>query len=382
MKIYKKGNYILFDDGVILNMEHANQTMLNKDSINGSSYAFHSDNLGTINIQFADIRDEFGVAYASISAFDTIIFDATGFSSAGGGSSATFLSVANFSALPDPTPLTGKVYFVSAKQGTYLFGTLKPKGLYYSNGVSWEFRGEPEFATQIDVDAGTISEKWVSPLTFANASKWSNYETSTLLNARDTANRNTDNHTNGTTNKVYTTVEKTKLASLNAELLSFTELTATALVTHTVTTSATATAINLNSDATNRFAKVVFIAPPSGQVSVNINFDAILTNSATNLRIGLHDSSTATTTPTNGWFRVNGDDDGASNGYSAEFILTGLTAGTSYTRYFVATCNYGSTLIRASSSQTGVFAISDLPQPLRIKVEDLGTITILSNPNS
>ena len=82
MKIYKKGNYILFDNGVILNMEHANQTMLNKDSINGSSYTFHSDNLGTINVEFADITDEFGVAYASISAFDEIIFDATGFSSA------------------------------------------------------------------------------------------------------------------------------------------------------------------------------------------------------------------------------------------------------------------------------------------------------------
>jgi len=36
MKIYKKGNYILFDDGVILNMEHANQTMLNKDSTIGN----------------------------------------------------------------------------------------------------------------------------------------------------------------------------------------------------------------------------------------------------------------------------------------------------------------------------------------------------------
>ena len=257
MKIYKKGNYILFDDGVILNMEHANQTMLNKDSINGSSYTFYSDNLGNIKVDFTDIQDEFGNDYASISAFDEIIFDATGFNTAGGGSSA-----------------------------------------------------------------------------------------------------------------------------VNPKLLALTELSATALVTHTVTTSSTATAINLNSDATNRFAKVVFIAPPSGQVSVNINFDAVLTNSATNLRIGLHNSSTATTTPTNGWFRVNGDDDGASNGYSAEFILTGLTAGTSYTRYFVATCNYGSTLIRASSSQTGVFAITDLPQPLRIKVEDLGTITILSNPNS
>jgi len=42
--------------------------------------------------------------------------------------------------------------------------------------------------------------------------------------------------------------------------------------------------------------------------------------------------------------------------------------------------NYSSTLIRASRAQTGVFAVSDLPQPLRIKVKDLGNITILSNP--
>jgi len=168
----------------------------------------------------------------------------------------------------------------------------------------------------------------------------------------------------------------------SSNTLALTELTATALVTHTVTTSATATAINLDSDATNRFAKAVFVAPPSGQVSIKMNFDAILTNSATNLRIGLHNSSTATTTPTNGWFRVNGDDDASSNGYSAEFILTGLTSGTSYTRYFVATSDYASTFIRASSAQTGVFSVSDKPQPLRIKVEDLGAITILSNPNS
>jgi len=171
-------------------------------------------------------------------------------------------------------------------------------------------------------------------------------------------------------------------ASTSSRLLAFTELNATALVTHTVTTSATATAINLNSDGTDRFAKVVFVAPASGQVSVKIDFDAVLTNASTNLRIGLHNSSTATTTPINGWFRVNGDDDGASNGYTAEFILTGLTPAASYTRYFLATSNYGSTLIRASSSQTGVFAVSDLPQPLRIKVEDLGSITISTNPNS
>jgi len=168
----------------------------------------------------------------------------------------------------------------------------------------------------------------------------------------------------------------------SSALIAMTELRATTLVTHTVVTSLTATAINLNSDGTNRFAKVVFIAPESGKVSIKMYFDAILTNSATNLRIGLHNLSTSTTTPTNGWFRVNGDDDGASNGYSAEFILTGLTAGNTHTRYFVACSDFASAFIRASSQQAGVFSVSDLPQSLKIKVEDLGSITILSNPNS
>ena len=165
-------------------------------------------------------------------------------------------------------------------------------------------------------------------------------------------------------------------------LIAMTELKATALVSHTVVVSLTATAINLNSDGTNRFAKVVFVAPTSGQVSVKMEFDAILTNSATNLRVGLHNSSIATTTPTNGWFRVNGDDDASSNGYTAEFILTGLTVGTIYTRYFIACSDFSTTLIRASTQQVGAFTVSDLPQPLRIKVEDLGSITILSNPSS
>jgi len=48
------------------------------------------------------------------------------------------------------------------------------------------------------------------------ASALINFETSTQLNARDTANRNTDNHTNGTTNKVFTATEKTKLGNIES----------------------------------------------------------------------------------------------------------------------------------------------------------------------
>jgi len=42
----------------------------------------------------------------------------------------------------------------------------------------------------------------------------SNTESSTQLDARDTANRNADNHTDGTTNGVYTLAERTKLAGV------------------------------------------------------------------------------------------------------------------------------------------------------------------------
>lgn len=41
-----------------------------------------------------------------------------------------------------------------------------------------------------------------------------NFETSTQLDDRDTSNRNTDNHTSGTTNKVFTATEQTKLAGV------------------------------------------------------------------------------------------------------------------------------------------------------------------------
>ena len=43
-----------------------------------------------------------------------------------------------------------------------------------------------------------------------------NFETTTQLNSRDTANRNTDNHVSGTTNKVYTATEQTKLSGIEA----------------------------------------------------------------------------------------------------------------------------------------------------------------------
>lgn len=86
--------------------------------------------------------------------------------------------VANYSALPSPAAVSGKFYWCSASEGTKFIGilwggTYYPAGQYYSNGVSWEYMDTPSQATQAEVDAGTVTNKWVSPETFQNASRWS-----------------------------------------------------------------------------------------------------------------------------------------------------------------------------------------------------------------
>lgn len=78
--------------------------------------------------------------------------------------------VANYSALPAVGTVTGKFYWCSASQGTYwlpgsLGGTYYSAGLYYSNGVTWEFLDVPYQATQATVNTGTNTDQFVTPAT-------------------------------------------------------------------------------------------------------------------------------------------------------------------------------------------------------------------------
>lgn len=82
--------------------------------------------------------------------------------------------VANYSALPSPASVAGNFYWVSASQGTSwlpgsLGGTYYPKGVYYSNGVSWEYIETPYQATQAEVNTGTDTNKFVTPATLSNS---------------------------------------------------------------------------------------------------------------------------------------------------------------------------------------------------------------------
>lgn len=82
--------------------------------------------------------------------------------------------VANYSALPAVGTVTGEFYWCSASQGTSwlpgsLGGTYYNKGLYYSNGVSWEYIDTPYQATQATVNTGTNTDQFVTPATLTNA---------------------------------------------------------------------------------------------------------------------------------------------------------------------------------------------------------------------
>lgn len=83
-------------------------------------------------------------------------------------------SVANYSALPDPTTVPGEMYIAENGQGTQwlwgsLGGTYYPEGVYYSNGVKWVYQKSAYQATQMEVDAGLNTDKFVTPSTLSES---------------------------------------------------------------------------------------------------------------------------------------------------------------------------------------------------------------------
>lgn len=176
MKIYKKGNYIyIVDNNGDIKQDHANEVKVTKSNVSNEKYTIYSDDLGLNEVEFSEIKKEDGNAYASVSAWELWYAENTGFNPASGGSGAGTVinTVSNFASLPDATSSANDFYWVSSSQGYRILGTYKANGLYYSNGTSWEFIDAPTTATQIEVDAGTLTEKYLTPSTFENASKWS-----------------------------------------------------------------------------------------------------------------------------------------------------------------------------------------------------------------
>jgi hypothetical protein len=68
----------------------------------------------------------------------------------GGGGSSDFITgktVANYAALPDPTLNVDKLAIALASQGVWLIN-YKAKGLYFSDGATWEYQGDYELTDE------------------------------------------------------------------------------------------------------------------------------------------------------------------------------------------------------------------------------------------
>ena len=178
MKIYKKGNYIyLVNASGDIKQDHANEVKITKTNVSNETYSIYSDDLGVNYVTFSELTQENGSAYASVGAWELWYAENTGFNPASGGSGAGTVinTVSNYASLPDPTLASNDFYWVSSTQGYRILGTYKSNGLYYSNGTSWEYIDAPTTATQNEVNTGTLTDKYLTPSTFENATKWTNY---------------------------------------------------------------------------------------------------------------------------------------------------------------------------------------------------------------
>lgn len=96
----------------------------------------------------------------------------------GGSGNVDIIHVLNFSALPDPTTVSlYDVYVVDNEQGTpwlpgRIGGTYYPAGAYYSNLIKWVYSESASQATQLEVDSGTVTDKFVTPSTLNNYDRW------------------------------------------------------------------------------------------------------------------------------------------------------------------------------------------------------------------
>jgi hypothetical protein len=90
---------------------------------------------------------------------------------------ATISQADTYADLPAAATVPQEFYWVHNSQGTWwlpgtLGGTYYPNGMYFSNGVTWEYSENPYQATQAEVNTGTNTDKFVTPATLKNSTQW------------------------------------------------------------------------------------------------------------------------------------------------------------------------------------------------------------------
>lgn len=193
-KIYRKNNYLIIDNGTIKSGGYLAKDILIEEIIENISYnifgispKFNNTSgqlLHTVSIPNILKEDDSPYTTQEWVDFYTVntgfFFEVTN-GSGDTGSIPANQFVANYSALPDPTTIPYQIWICENAEGTQwlpgsLGGTYYPEGGYVSNGTKWIYHKDNYQATQNEVNIGTVTNKWLSPFTFENASKWNTKE--------------------------------------------------------------------------------------------------------------------------------------------------------------------------------------------------------------
>ena len=193
-KIYRKNNYLIIDNGTIKSGGYLAKDILIEEIIENISYnifgispKFNNTSgqlLHTVSIPNILKEDDSPYTTQEWVDFYTVntgfFFEVTN-GSGDTGSIPANQFVANYSSLPDPTTVPYQIWICENAEGTQwlpgsLGGTYYPEGGYVSNGTKWIYHKDNYQATQNEVNIGTVTNKWLSPFTFENASKWNTKE--------------------------------------------------------------------------------------------------------------------------------------------------------------------------------------------------------------
>ena len=193
-KIYRKNNYLIIDNGIDNPEGYLAKDILVQEIVVDTIYEMYGvlPKLGNTSnqllhsVSIPNILKEDNSPYTASEWMDFYTVN-TGFffevtnGSGDTGSIPANQFVANYSALPDPTTIPYQIWICENAEGTQwlpgsLGGTYYPEGGYVSNGTKWIYHKDNYQATQNEVNIGTVTNKWLSPFTFENASKWNTKE--------------------------------------------------------------------------------------------------------------------------------------------------------------------------------------------------------------
>ena len=183
-KIYKKNNYIIITGPDIISEFPITNIYVDKQELTNEYYIYFNSVTSkcVAIVSVPNILKENDTPYTQ-EEWETFYTVNTGFffNVGGGGDTGSIPAdqfVDTYSDLPDPTTVIYQIWIVKNSEGTSwlpgsLGGTYYPEGGYASDGIKWVYHKDSYQASQLEVDAGTVTNKWLTPFTFENAAKWS-----------------------------------------------------------------------------------------------------------------------------------------------------------------------------------------------------------------